>query len=120
MDTQGKDLGLKTMSISLVIDDIPRLDLEAKEELCTSDNGTASFDAGDEETPNKEKELAAAIPSTPSEKFLLCKDILSLDQLSSSLDTIATEYGGTSGSEAGFASDSDFWSDDEDDDTTLE
>ncbi|KAF4450504.1 set 5, partial [Fusarium albosuccineum] len=106
---------------SLAIDDIPELDLQVFEELTTSDNVPLPLNTGEPETPEEEPEHAAATPIPSSEKPLLCKEVLARDGLlSTSPDSVITDYIGTSGSEPEFTSDSDFWTDDEDDDTTEE
>ncbi|KAM5342839.1 hypothetical protein ACJ41O_013805 [Fusarium nematophilum] len=120
---QVDEAGRNNMSIPLATGDITELDLEAeKDEVSASGSGSASLIARGLEDPKEEvsRQDACPIPTTPGEKPLLCRDILSRDQLSTSLDSLATDYFGTSSSEHGFTSDSDFWTDDEDDDTTNE
>lgn len=68
-----------------------------------------------------EEEERDCTAASQGEMPLLCRNVLARDQLSTSPDSIATEYAATSGSEAEFTSDSDFWSDDDqDDDATNE
>ncbi|RSL81288.1 hypothetical protein CEP51_005962 [Fusarium floridanum] len=108
---------LHAVFTSLSIDDIPELDLQVKGELGVNDGGLLPLLTGGSETSEEEHDYTT---TSQGEKPLLCRNVLVRDQLSTSPDSIATEYAATSGSEAELTSDSDFWTDDEDDDTTNE
>ncbi|KAF4962753.1 hypothetical protein FSARC_9179 [Fusarium sarcochroum] len=118
-DAYQPDEPVLTPTLGLLsLQDIPTLDLQLKGELNTSgDSPIPSVTEKSEATKYQSKD-AVTIPATPNEKPLLCKNVLANDQLSASFDAIATEYGGTSGSEPDFSSDSDFWTDDDEDETT--
>ncbi|KAJ4261431.1 hypothetical protein NW762_006856 [Fusarium torreyae] len=114
-DAQPPDEPVLTPTFEfLTLDDIPTLELQLKEELNTSGDSSASSVNGESEATEDQQKDALTTPVTSNEKLLVN------DQLSTSFDAIATEYGGTSGSEPGFSSDSDFWTDDDDEETTNE
>ncbi|KAJ4204103.1 hypothetical protein NW767_004960 [Fusarium falciforme] len=108
---------LHAVFTSLSIDDIPELDLQVKGELGAKEGGLLPLITERTEASEEERDYTT---TSQGEKPLLCRNVLARDQLSTSPDSIATEYAATSGSEPEFTSDSDFWTDDEDDDTTNE
>lgn len=125
---------LHAVFTSLSIDDIPELDLQVKGELGAKEGGLLPLLTGGSEVrcssmihcslkidmSKASEEEHDCTTTSQGEKPLLCRNVLARDQLSTSPDSIATEYAATSGSEPEFTSDSDFWTDDEDDDTTNE
>ncbi|KAF5018351.1 hypothetical protein F66182_9671 [Fusarium sp. NRRL 66182] len=103
---------------SLAIQDIPALDLQLSDELDASNRGLDPTSNRELEATKGRLEHSAAVSASPSKEPLLCRNVLVKDQLSTSFDSIPDEYAGTSGSEHGFTSDSDSWTDDGDDGTT--